>query len=123
MNVLPNIINSYRKAKSSSERIEELLNQEDEKGGYAKEEKESDYDIEFEDVYFSYEEEEIIKGISFKVKRGEKVAIVGESGSGKSTIVKLLLGLYKPQKGNIKIFGVDIKDWDLSTLREKNLCC
>lgn len=119
MNVLPNIINSYRKAKSSSERIEELLNQEDEKGGYEKKEKESDYDIEFEDVYFSYEEEEIIKGISFKVKRGEKVAIVGESGSGKSTIVKLILGLYKPQKGNIKIFGVDIKDWDLSTLREK----
>jgi ABC-type multidrug transport system fused ATPase/permease subunit len=119
MNVLPNIINSYRKAKSSSERIEELLNQEDEKGGYVKDEKKSDYDIEFEDVYFSYEEKEIIKGISFKVKRGEKVAIVGESGSGKSTIVKLLLGLYKPQKGNIKIFGVDIKDWDLSTLREK----
>jgi ABC-type multidrug transport system fused ATPase/permease subunit len=80
MNVLPNIINSYRKAKSSSERIEELLNQENEKGGYVKEEKKSDYDIEFEDVYFSYEEEEIIKGISFKVKRGEKVAIVGERG-------------------------------------------
>jgi len=119
MNVLPNVINSYRKAKSSSERIEELLNQEDEKGRDVKEEKVSNYDIEFENIYFSYDEKEILKGISFKVKRGEKVAIVGESGSGKSTIIKLILGLYKPQKGKIKIFGVDIKDWDLSALREK----
>jgi len=121
MNVLPNVINSYRKAKSSSERIEELLNQEDEKGRDVKEEKVSNYDIEFENIYFSYDEKEILKGISFKVKRGEKVAIVGESGSGKSTIIKLILGLYKPQKGKIKIFGVDIKDWDLSALREKFL--
>ncbi|PMQ02439.1 MAG: hypothetical protein CBR30_02010 [Dictyoglomus sp. NZ13-RE01] len=60
-----------------------------------------------------------MKNINLKIKRGEKVAIIGESGGGKSTIVKLLLGFYKPNKGDIKIFGVPLREWNLERLREK----
>ncbi len=58
--------------------------------------------LEMEHVSFSYEEQEVLHDISLKISKNEKVAIVGESGSGKSTIMKLLIGLYTPQKGNVK---------------------
>ena len=67
--------------------------------------------IAFEDVIFAYGEGEeattALGGVSFTIKPGSKVAIVGESGSGKSTILKLLLGLYRPQSGAITIGGVN----------------
>lgn len=121
VNNLPNILNNYQKAKAGLIRIEEILSQEEEDNGYVKEgDKKSTYVIEFQNVCFSYDgNHEILKDINFSIKRGEKIAIVGGSGSGKSTIIKLILGLYKPTKGNIKILGIDIKDWDLASLREK----
>jgi len=121
VSVLPNVINSYRKAKAAAGRIEEILNQPDELRGVVKDEdKNCVFAVEFENVSFSYDgERDVLKDLNFKIKRGEKVAIVGGSGSGKSTIVKLILGLYKPQKGIIKIFGIDINDWDTFSLREK----
>lgn len=62
-------------------------------------------DIIFENVYFKYPNTEtyILNGINFTIKRGQTTAIVGENGCGKSTIVKLLLGLYLPERGEIKI--------------------
>ncbi len=63
--------------------------------------------IEFKDVWFKYPETDryILKGITFTIKDGEKVSIVGENGEGKSTIIKLLLGLFKPNKGEILVGG------------------
>ena len=61
--------------------------------------------IEFQDVTISFEDEVILKSISFEVKRGETLIILGESGSGKSTILKLILGLIKPDSGKILIEG------------------
>ncbi|MEN2984119.1 MAG: ABC transporter ATP-binding protein [Dictyoglomaceae bacterium] len=121
VNTFPNILNNYQKAKAGLKRIEDILSQEEEKNGVIKEEdKKCQYAIEFQNVYFSYDRtNEVLKDISFSIKKGEKVAIVGGSGSGKSTIIKLILGLYKPTKGNIKILGVNINDWDLYSLREK----
>jgi len=122
MNILPNIINSYRKAKAASERINEILEQSSEVSGSVKHEKNNyEYAIEFEDVWFWYDEGSgaVLKGINLKVKKGEKVAIVGSSGSGKSTLTKLILGLYRPQKGNLKVFGISTFDWDINALREK----
>lgn len=60
--------------------------------------------ISFEDVYFSYEDERpALRGASFKVLPGQKVALVGPSGAGKSTIADLLLGFIQPNRGNIKL--------------------
>lgn len=64
--------------------------------------------IEFQDVTKSFDDEVILKEISFKVQQGETLIILGESGSGKSTVLKLILGLIKPDSGKILIEGHDI---------------
>ena len=68
--------------------------------------------IEFEHVSFSYPDSDniVLDDVSFSVERGEIVSFVGINGSGKSTIIKLLCGLYQPDKGTIRINGVDITD-------------
>ena len=61
-----------------------------------------------EDVSFGYEEEKmVLEHLSFEIKTGEQVTMTGRTGAGKSTIFKLLLGLYRPQKGCVKIYGQD----------------
>lgn len=76
-------------------------------------------EIEFNDVSFSYpgEEREALRHISFHIKPGEHVAIIGRVGSGKTTLQKLMLGLYQPSAGSIRIDGVDIRQLDLAELR------
>jgi ABC-type multidrug transport system fused ATPase/permease subunit len=90
-------------------------------------------DIEFNNVEFKYpvrkkshsnNDEEIVsemvlKGITFKIKKGEKVAFVGESGSGKSTIANLIRRAFDPQTGDIKINNNNLKDLDLNKLLKK----
>lgn len=73
--------------------------------------------IEFKDVFFSYLEAGVLKGISFRVTAGEVVAIVGASGAGKSTVLDLLARFYDPQKGSISIDATNIKDVSLKSLR------
>ena len=74
----------------------------------------------FKNVSFRYpnEEQYILEDISFTIKAGEKVAIVGAIGLGKSTILKLILGLYEPQKGAVLIDGVDVRYLGTSVLRD-----
>ncbi len=74
------------------------------------------YDIEFKDVWFKYPgtEKYILKGLTFKIKNGEKVSLVGENGEGKSTMIKLLLGLFTPDKGEIFIGGKKLTDYPAS---------
>ncbi len=74
-------------------------------------------EIEFRDVRFSYENKEVIKGISFKIRKGETVALVGPSGGGKSTISDLIPRFYDVQAGSILIDGVDIRNYSLESLR------
>lgn len=77
-------------------------------------------DIEFCDVRFGYlEDEEVLHGVSFKVNAGETIAIVGATGAGKSTIINLLNRFYEINSGSIKVDGVDIRDYKLSSLRSK----
>jgi phospholipid/cholesterol/gamma-HCH transport system ATP-binding protein len=64
--------------------------------------------IEFRSVRKSFDEEDVLKDISFNIRRGETKIILGESGSGKSTILKLILGLIRPDSGQILIDGHDI---------------
>ena len=75
--------------------------------------------IEFHDVHFAYEEREVIRGVSFTVRKGETVALVGPSGGGKSTLSDLIPRFYDPTAGQILIDGRDIREYDLHSLRER----
>lgn len=75
-------------------------------------------EIVFEDVWFAYEEDNwILRGVSFKIPKGQKIALVGPSGGGKSTIINLLLRFYDPQKGRITVDGQDIRDFPVEAWR------
>ena len=75
--------------------------------------------IEFKNVYFRYDkaQEDMLKNISFRIEKGENIGIIGSSGSGKTTIVNLLLRHIDPTSGNILINGIDIKEYDIESLR------
>jgi len=75
--------------------------------------------IEFENVWFAYKEDDwVLKDVSFKVEPGQSIALVGHTGSGKTTITNLLMRFYDVQRGRILLDGVDLRDWDLKSLRE-----
>jgi phospholipid/cholesterol/gamma-HCH transport system ATP-binding protein len=76
----------------------------------------------FEDVWLAFEENDVLRGISFRLPYGETKALFGVAGSGKSTILKLAMGLLKPDAGKITVLGSDIaqmREEELFTLRAK----
>ena len=77
------------------------------------------HDLEFNNVSFSYGNEEVLKNISFCAKQGEVTALVGYSGAGKSTIGTLIPRFYDPSEGSIKIGGVNIKNIPINALMDK----
>jgi subfamily B ATP-binding cassette protein MsbA len=114
------INNSFQQAAGASSRIFEILSTEAERDtgndvlpGLA------DY-IDFDDVRFAYDGNEmVLDGISFRVNRGDILAIVGSSGVGKSTLVNLLPRFYEPSAGHITIDGKDIRSFRLDSLRRQ----
>lgn len=75
-------------------------------------------DVEFEDVRFGYKpDEEVLHGVSLRVRPGEMVAVVGHTGAGKSTLANLLLRFYDVDSGAVRVDGVDLRQWDLASLR------
>lgn len=75
-------------------------------------------EVRFEDVYFAYKEEDVLRGISFQAKSGQSIAIVGSTGSGKSTIINLILKFYSPRLGNIYVDGRNIENINRASLRK-----
>lgn len=74
--------------------------------------------IEFQNVWFAYKAEDwVLKDVSFTVEPGESIALVGHTGSGKTTITNLLMRFYDVQKGRVLLDGVDVREWDLESLR------
>jgi len=105
----------------AAERVFSLLDSEEnaEVNGQYKADKISG-DVIFKDVKFAYNDQDyVLKGVNFHAKQNETLAIVGSTGSGKTTIISLLNRFYDIQKGSITINGVDIKEWDIPTLRSK----
>jgi ATP-binding cassette subfamily B multidrug efflux pump len=111
--------NTLQMGMVASERVFNLLgNEEDVEAFGTKEMHNAKGAIEFKDVEFWYKEDEpVLRGVDFKVEPGERLAIVGATGAGKSTIISLLMGFYKYQKGHIKLDGQEIKELSLDSLR------
>jgi ATP-binding cassette, subfamily B, multidrug efflux pump len=76
-------------------------------------------EVVFDNVWFHYKkaDDPVLKGVSFRIEPGEKIAVVGATGSGKTTTIKLLNRFYDIKKGSIKVSGVDVRDWNLQALR------
>jgi ABC-type multidrug transport system fused ATPase/permease subunit len=77
--------------------------------------------VSFEDVTFTYpgSSQPALSGLSFAVRPGERAAFAGSSGSGKSTVFRLVLGDYEPDRGVVRVGGHDVKDWSLAALRSR----
>ena len=76
--------------------------------------------IEFEHVWFAYKGEDwVLRDVSFRVQRGETIAVVGHTGAGKTTLTNLLLRLYDIQRGHIRVGGIDIREFALDDLRRR----
>ena len=82
-----------------------------------------DHEVRYEDVHFSYKEDEVLHGVSIGLKEGGMTALVGESGSGKSTLAKLLVHFYDVDSGRISIGGQDITDMSLEALMMRFPLC
>ncbi|HYH87232.1 MAG TPA: ABC transporter transmembrane domain-containing protein, partial [Pyrinomonadaceae bacterium] len=75
--------------------------------------------VEFRNVWFAYKEDDwVLKDVSFSVEPGQTLALVGHTGSGKTTITNLLMRFYDVQRGQVLLDGVDVREWDLKSLRE-----
>ena len=110
-------------SRASAERISEVLSEESSLKNPEKPVMEvKDGSVEFDNVGFSYKNDEnklCLKDASFKINSGETVGIIGSTGSSKSTLVQLIARLYDVTTGSVKVGGVDVRDYDLDTLREK----
>lgn len=120
--MLSMIIMSYARASASSKRITEVLDTEssltDTKEGLRNEHRIQKGEVSFEDVSFRYTggENDVLQHISFCVRPGETIALVGATGSAKSTLVQLIPRLYDATAGEIRIDGINVKDYNLDEL-------
>lgn len=105
----------------SSKRIFDLLDLESENSGTKILESKNNEGpiVEFKNVVYSYRNnQKVLDNVSFKINKGEVIAFVGPSGGGKSTLLKLLLGFYKVDLGEIMLFGENINEYELTTMRD-----
>lgn len=119
MNMMGMLINDTNRFIAASRKMIILSNEvpkiQNPENGYKKDK--IDGNIEFKNVSFEYDYEPVLKNISFNVKQGQTVALFGSTGAGKSTIINLIERFYDVSSGEILIDGVDIKKYDLPTLR------
>ena len=110
-------------SRASAERIVEILEEESSLKNNEKQIKEiKDGSIEFINVDFSYVDDDnktCLKDINLKINSGETIGIIGGTGSSKSTLVQLIPRLYDATKGEVKVAGINVKDYDLESLRNE----
>jgi ABC-type multidrug transport system fused ATPase/permease subunit len=118
---LPDLYANIQKTFGAIENLMGIINDSTEKDELKGELKEGIFGkISFNEVSFSYAQRAdipVLKGVSFEINKNAQVALVGSSGSGKTTIASLILNFYQAQKGQIRIDGNAIADYDLSYLR------
>lgn len=110
-----------QRAEASQERINEFLDTHPEIDATAPGEKNFGDRIEFQNVDFTYPETGIqaLKDVSFTLEEGKTLAVVGRTGSGKTTLAHLILRLYTPDSGSIRVGGIPLDEVDLGTLRKR----
>ncbi len=118
---LPDVYSQILKAVGATERLKEILDEEEEPG-IDKNQKEVAVNghVQYHNVRFSYPtrpESEVLKGISLEIKPGEKVALAGSSGAGKSTITSLLMRFYDVSEGSILVDGKPLSDYAVHAIR------
>ncbi len=117
-------ISTIQRAMSALEHISELFDQQVEdpkaESSNAVPEAIALQEIEFKNVFFRYSDDtpDVLKDVSFKLKRGDRLALVGTTGSGKSTIIRLLAKTYTGYRGSIKINGAELADIPIAEIRE-----
>lgn len=122
MVVVADLVVIFTRASASAQRINEIF---ETKTSVAEEKAEknptaeNDNAIEFRNVSFSYGEGEALKNVTFSIKKGETLGIIGGTGSGKSTFVNLIPRFYDATKGQVLVNGIDVKKYEIETLREK----
>ncbi len=107
----------------SAEKVFRLLDEQEEnladlKDDHSLQNIEQKVAVKFEDVEFSYSDRKIFQNLNIDFESGKVTALVGKSGKGKTTIAKMILGFYKPQKGNIYIYGKNAKDIGIKNVRD-----
>ncbi|KHT38846.1 ABC transporter ATP-binding protein [Vibrio sinaloensis] len=114
---------SWYSAKAALGRINQLLELEEEHRPVSKVNpfnKESDVDIKLENICFSYNEEnEVLRSLSLHIPAGKKVALVGASGGGKSTLIQLLIGVYRANSGTIRFNDETVEDISFEVIRDQ----
>lgn len=120
---MANIFQTFSRAKASADRINDVLNMPDViVDGEGNIPQSAQGTIEFKNVSFSYPESNghyVLENISFKVNAGETLGIIGATGSGKSSLVHLIPRFYDATEGEVLIDGINVKEYELKTLREK----
>jgi ATP-binding cassette, subfamily B, bacterial len=76
-------------------------------------------EVAFENVSFSYNGKPVLRNVNFTARPGETIAIVGQTGSGKSTLTRLINRIFDVDTGRVKVDGVDVRDWNLESLRSQ----
>ena len=112
-----NLIFGFIPSYEQIERLQTKANQMTAPNGFIKFEKLKSL-ISLEDVSFQYGSKTILNHLNLEIKKGEKIAFVGKSGAGKTTIVDLILGLYKVDSGKVLVDGLDIKDLEIESFRK-----
>jgi len=114
------LINDWQRFFAAVSKIRELMEAEPriQTKGSAVIKKSFNGKVEFNKVYFKYEEQQTLKNISFKAYPGQTIAIIGPTGSGKSTLINLICRFYDVTAGEVKIDDIDVRDIDVRRLRE-----
>lgn len=114
-----NIFEQIQSGMTGFERFVEVMNEKEEDDNGTITLKEFNNSIVYDNVTFDYGNQNVINNFSLEIDKGKKVALVGPSGGGKTTICHLLMRFYDVEKGTISIDGINIKDYTLSSLRDK----
>lgn len=121
MGQLVGLLMQYQNARTALQSLEQTMNTETERSEDMTYLHRPDVsgEIACEDVHFSYpgRQQEALRGVTFRIKPGEKVVVIGRVGSGKTTLQRLLLGLYAPTRGTVTLDGIDIRQIDPAELR------
>jgi ATP-binding cassette, subfamily B, multidrug efflux pump len=114
------LINDVQRFIASAEKVEDLLNTEPNITNESQSFNVRNFKgvVDFDHVSFSYGEESVLKDISFRVTPGQTVGIIGPTGAGKSTLVNLLSRFYDTTSGEVRVDGLNVKDWDMHKLRD-----